>query len=184
MKSMKSLVLIAVLAQLLIGCSSRPVFKDPKEPNHSLVLMHIDMTDAPTYAHWARATQFTPTQRFYYRFGSVPDDKLGTILHNQEVEMGKYKFTAFGGSAGNTNYTFGFPPTGGLAKMQIKKPGIYYVGSFKYSEVKTGFFEKGKFNIEKQDKPTEKEVLTRFLKHVEKEGKWRRMIEKRLRELK
>jgi len=187
MKLMKRLAWIALLAQFMTGCSSSPVFKDPEKPNHSLVLMHIDMSDGPTKAHWVEATQYRPKRDQQY-FGFVSDKELGTIMHHQRIVPGKYKLTSFGGTGSSwgqtTRYTFGFPPQGGLAKMDIKRPGIYYMGSFKYKKVKTGFFEQAKFTIEKQDKPTEKEVLTKFLAHVEKDGKWRKMIEKRIKELK
>jgi len=178
------------LAVLLTGCSSSPVFRDPQEKNQSLVLAYVDMSDADSEATWLRAKVITKrgVKPTWYSFGFVRDDKLGPILHNQYVTPGKIKLDAFGGNAtgffDNAYYQYNFPKQGrGMGALTVKKPGIYYMGSFKYIPVETGFFEKGKFDIKRVNKPTEKEVLQKFLKHVEN-GKWKKMIQARIKRLK
>jgi len=174
----------------LTGCSSSPVFKDPHKKNQSLVLAYINMSDADSEATWLRAKTIVKRGKKpeWYSFGFVRDEKLGPILHNQYVEPGKLKLDAFGGNAtgwfDNAYYQYNFPAQGkGMGALEINKPGIYYAGSFKYIPVETGFFEQGKFDIERVKSPTEKEVLTAFLKHVE-DGKWKKMIQARIKKLK
>lgn len=181
---------LVLLLPLLISCGGKPVFKDPVRPNLSLALIYIDMQQAPSRSEWVSAKRLKPkTKKPYFRFGHVKDKNLGLINHNQYIEPGLYKFAAFGGVGrgflnSNSIFEYAFPAQGrGLATMNVKKPGVYFVGSFRYVKVKTGFFEAKKFDIERINKPTEKEVLTQFLPHME-EGRWKQMVKKRLRQLK
>jgi hypothetical protein len=182
--------ILITTALLISGCSSSPVFKDPHKKSYSLVLAYIDMSDADSEVTWmdAKIVKKRGKKPSWYGFGIVKDEKLGTILHNQYVKRGKIKLDAFGGSAtsffDNAIYRYGFPAQGrGMGAVEIKKPGIHFAGSFKYLPVETVIFEKGKFDIKRVKSPTEKEVLTAFLKHVEA-GKWKKMIQKRIKKLK
>jgi len=186
----KLLTLIILTAVFITGCSSSPVFRDPHKKSYSLVLAYIDMEDADSEATWLRAKTVEKRGKkpSWYSFGFVRDEKLGTILHNQYVTRGKIKLDAFGGNAtgffDNAYYQYNFPSQGrGMGAVDIKKPGIHFAGSFKYIPVETGFFEQGKFDIKRVNSPSEKEVLKAFLKHVE-EGKWKKMIQARIKKLK
>jgi hypothetical protein len=65
--------------------------------------------------------------------------------------------------------------------LRITKPGIYYLGSFKYRQVKTEIFDSGKFEIERVKQPTEAELLKRLLeKERVKESAWAEKIRSRL----
>jgi len=65
----------------------------------------------------------------------------------------------------------------------IKKPGIYFVGSYKFKMIKkTTMFEQGEYDIIKINKPTEKEVLEKLLKYA-KDTIWKQRILIRLKEL-
>jgi hypothetical protein len=69
--------------------------------------------------------------------------------------------------------------------MRITKPGIYFVGAFKYQKVKTGFFEQGQFAIMKINRPTEGELLKRILENDDiKKSSWDAKIRARLAQLK
>lgn len=182
---------ICFLILSLQGCflASKPVFKDPKRDGVSLALIYIDMSDAPSNAQWVQAKLVKPRNaKFkYYRFGFVKTKDMGYINHNQFVVPGIYKFTSFGGNAknflANAVYQYEFPKQGrGLGTMKVKNQGIYFAGSYKYVKVKTGFFQKKKFDIKRVKYPSEKEVLSRFLAHMD-DGKWKNMVEKRLREI-
>src|SRR5258708_31414082 len=62
-------------------------------------------------------------------------------------------------------YVFLFPAYGkNQSAIRIQKPGIYFLGSFRYKEVKTGLLEAGKFDIERAGVPTEAELLERIRK--------------------
>lgn len=184
------LALLLAVSTLLLSCSSSPVFKDPHKENYSLVLAYIDMSDADSEATWMQAKTIVKRGKepLWYSFGFVRGKTLGPILHNQYIEPGKIKLNAFGGVAtGFFNsgiYEYNFPAQGkGMATLDIKKPGVYYAGSFKYIPVETGFFEQGKFDIKRTNTPSEKQVLQEFLEHVE-EGKWKKMIQARIKRLK
>ncbi len=153
--------LLLALAVVLASCSANPVPKPPK-PDESFIFGYIDMEDAPTWLHWATIRQFKPpTKKPYFSAGAYQG-----VFYNWYFGPGSYAVTKFGGSAGRTNYTFGIPRQ--LTEMRVKfdKPGIYFLGSFKYKDIKTGFFEQGKYDLEKADKPTEKEVVEKLLKLV------------------
>jgi hypothetical protein len=184
------LLILSITALFVSGCSSSPVFKDPHEKNQSLVVAYIDMSDADSEATWMSAKVIVKRGKepTWYTFGFIRDKKLGVILHNQYVTPGKIKLDAFGGNAtgffDNAIYQYNFPAQGrGMGALNIKKQGIYYAGSFKFIPVETGFFERGKFDIKRTKKPTEKEVLSAFLKQVE-DGKWKKMIQARIKRLK
>lgn len=188
--SRRILFCLLLISFSLVSCSSSPVFRDPHKENYSLVLAYVDMSDGDSEATWMRAKTIVKRgqEPLYYHFGFVRGQTLGPILHNQYVEPGKIKLDAFGGSAtgffDNAIYQYNFPAQGrGMGTLDIKKPGIYYAGSFKYIPVETGFFEQGKFDIKRVNKPTEKQVLQEFLLHVE-DGKWKKMIQARIKKLK
>lgn len=185
-----SLLMLIATAFFISGCTSSPVFKDPHKKSYSLVLAYIDMSDADSEATWmnAKVVKKRGEKPSWYQFGFVRDEKLGTILHNQYVTRGKIRLEDFGGNAtgwfDNAIYRYNFPSQGkGMGALNIKKPGVHFAGSFKYIPVETGFFEQSKFDIKQVKSPTEKEVLTAFLKHVE-DGKWKKMIQARIKKLK
>jgi hypothetical protein len=65
----------------------------------------------------------------------------------------------------------------------ISGTGLYYVGSYKFKKMKAGFFEQGKFDLERVNKPSEKELLTKLLEKAE-HPTWKAAIQKRIGELK
>lgn len=189
MISNSRLFFVLSLMLLVFGCAGQPVFKDPKDKSVSLVIMYIDMSEAPSNSEWVMSKMVRPkVSKPYYRFGFVKDPQIGYINHNQYIKPGIYTFSSFGGNAknflANARYNYNFPTQGrGMAVMKIKKQGVYFVGSFKYKKVKTKFFEQKKFEIQRTKSPTEKEVLTKFLGHME-EGKWKTLVQRRLARLK
>ena len=83
-------------------------------------------------------------------------------------------------------HEYSFPKQGNRTSLRISKPGIYFLGSFKYKKVKTGFFQQGKFAIEKVSKPTEAELLKRILDEDDdiRDSAWGAKIRARLAQLK
>ena len=84
----------------------------------------------------------------------------------------------------NANFTFELPRQyADDFRFKIdNKPGIHFLGSYKYKEVKTGFFEQGKFDIVALNSPTERELLERLLKFTD-DKTWEARIKKRIQEL-
>jgi len=167
---------------LVAGCASGPT-RDINDPTNSLVFGFIDMSDAPTGVQYAWIQQVAPpTDAPYWSMGVREG-----IFYSSYLPAGSYQLSAVGGSAflrGEYRYSFG--RQGNQTQLRINKPGIYYLGSFKYRTVKTGMFEGAKFAIEKVKQPDEAELLRKLL---EKEGElkdsaWAEKIRARLAQLK
>jgi hypothetical protein len=177
-------MIIVVCAALFIdGCflfKKTVQLKEPENESQSLVVGYIDMEDAPTWLGFVVMRQLRPkTEKNKLRF-SISEG----IFFNEFVPPGIFQFDRFGGSSGNTDYTFYFPLQGKKPMDPvIEKPGIYFVGSYKYKNVKKPVFGKGEFDLIKSEKPDEKEVLEKLLKLAGKTV-WRQRIMKRLEEIK
>lgn len=176
------ITLFLLVAFALTGCSVTPKLEKPDGENVSLVFGHIDMDDAPSELGSVVMKRMRPvTKTPYYHFWVVD----GTFFRG-DVPEGSYKFTSFGGHSGwkNTSYNYNFPDQGkGELDRRISKPGLHYVGAYKYSEIDTGIFQADKFNLVAVKKPTELELLERILPYAD-DAYWKNMIEKRIRELK
>jgi hypothetical protein len=161
MRKHLSAVLCAGLALALLGCSGAVVPR-PQEPQESIVFGHIDMSDAPVSLQWVSIRQYAPPSEAPYWSAGVQDG----VYWQWYLKPGSYGVDSFGGSGFNSNYSFNMPRQSKALRLVIQKPGIYFLGSYKYKPVKTGFFEPGKYDLEESDKPTEAEVLHDLLKLV------------------
>jgi hypothetical protein len=177
------LVLGLITLGLLAGCASSGPERDINDPANSLVFGYVDMDDAPTGVASAWITQVAPPS-------DTPYWGLGVskgLFYNSYLPPGSYQLSKFGGSgffAGQHEYSL--PRQGNQTALRITKPGIYFLGSYKYKKVKTGMFEQGKFKIEKISKPTEAELLKRILDESSdiKDSAWGNKIRARLAQLK
>lgn len=176
-------VLGLIALGLLAGCANTGPERDINDPANSLVFGYIDMDDAPTGVKSAWIMQVAPPS-------DTPYWGLGVnkgLFYNSYLPPGSYQMSKFSGSgffAGENEYSF--PRQGNQTALRITKPGIYFLGSFKYKSVKTGIFEQGKFSIEKINKPTEAELLKRILDENDeiKKSVWGSKIRARLAQLK
>ena len=167
---------------LLAGCASEPT-RDINDPTNSLVFGYIDMDEAPTSVSAAWLQQVAPPSDKPYWSMSVTNG----LFYHSLLPPGSYQLSSFYGSgffAGENRYNF--PRQGNETALRISKPGIYFLGSFKYKKVKTGIFEQDKFAIEKISKPTEAELLKRILEDSDdiKKSNWGSKIRARLAQLK
>lgn len=77
----------------------------------------------------------------------------------------------------NTIYTYEFGRQGGdVAAVRMGEPGVYSFGSYALQEVKTGFFQQGKFEAVPVEGPTHREMLEEILK----DAKGNAVIQQRL----
>jgi hypothetical protein len=154
------LVIGLITMGLLAGCASDGPGRDINDPTNSLVFGYIDMDDAPTSIDTAWVQQVAPaSDSGYWRMGVAEG-----LFYNSYLPPGSYQLYKFGGSgffAGQHDYSF--PRQGNRTALRISTPGIYFLGSYKYKKVKSGWFEQGKFTIEKMNEPTEAELLKRIL---------------------
>lgn len=167
---------------LLTGCASDGPKRDINDPTNSLVIGYIDMDDAPTSAQSVTVMQVAPpTEAPYWKYWVTKG-----MFYHAYIPPGSYQLNSVYGTgffAGNNQYNF--PRQGNATNLRITKPGIHFLGSFKYKKVKTGIFEQGKFEIEKVNKPTEADLLKRILEEDSdiKNSAWGNKIRARLAEL-
>lgn len=177
------LIVICATVSMLGACGSSPNLNNkPDGKNVSLVYGYIDMKNAPSKVTWVSMKKLKPkTDKPYYSFWVVD----GMFFRNN-VPPGTYKFTKFGGFSGwkNTEYTYSFPSQGqGALDRRIRRPGTYYVGSYKYKKIKKKkFFSQDKYDLVPVKSPSEKELLQKMLPYA-KNPHWKGMIEKRLAKL-
>ena len=183
MKHRISLVLALIMLGLMAGCASSGPKRDINDPTNSLVFGYIDMDNAPTGVASAWITQVAPPS-------DTPYWGLGVskgLFYNSYLPPGSYQLSKLSGSgffAGQHEYSF--PRQGNHTALRISKPGIYFLGSYRYKNVKSGMFEQGKFAIEKINKPTEAELLKRILEEDSeiRDSAWGNKIRARLAQLK
>jgi len=156
--------ILAILfaAGALGGCASEPG-RSIDDPTNSLVFGYVDMADAPTSVDVVRLRQVAPPppdDKAFWRMG-VRDG----MFYNSYLPPGSYILASlYGSSWWRGEYQYNFPRQGGGdTAVRADKPGIYFLGSYKYKSVKTGFLEAPKFDIERVDTPTEAELLQRML---------------------
>ncbi len=151
---------LGLLALLLAGCAtSDPV--DPKDQSLSLVYGYIDMADAPSSLGWVNIKLYDGKNTGYLVSGHK-----GLFFHIG-VEPGPYQVERFGRDAGffsNTDYTYNFGTRGrNESAIKVDKPGVYFMGAYKFIDVPTGWFQQDKFRMERTKTPTERELLTKVL---------------------
>jgi hypothetical protein len=183
MKNWNWLAVGLITLGLLTACGSSGPVRDINDPTNSLVLGYIDMDDAPTGVNSAWLAQVAPPSDSPYWGLGVSNG----LFYNAHLPPGSYQMSSLSGSgfwAGEHNYSF--PRQGNETALRISKPGIYFLGSFKYKKVKSGMFDQAKFSIEKINKPTEAELLKRILDESDeiKKSAWGNKIRARLAQLK
>ena len=174
----------------------RPINVD--NPDNSLVFGYIDMSEAPTKVKGAWLQQVAPpTESPYWSMGVEKG-----LFYNTFIQPGSYQLSSFAGSGFMSgSYEYKFPRQGrNETAVRIKKPGVYFLGSYKYVKVrKKSMFKRGKFSIERVSEPTEAELLRRILEDTMKvqkaknykgprkikieDTRWAAVIRARLKEL-
>jgi hypothetical protein len=173
---------LVVLFSLLSACAgSIGPKRDINDRTNSLVFAYIDMRDAPTEVDNA---SLKPQGEEGYWHMSVEDG----LMYQQYLPPGSYQLATLSGSGlFKGSYRYSFPIYGrNQSAIRIQRPGIYYLGSFRYKGIKTGMFDAdGKFDIERVDSPTEVELLQRILNQEWVTGsQYEERIRNRLAELK
>lgn len=183
---MRSKILLAAFvafAFVLSGCSDGRLIRDDDHDTDksTLVFGYVDMKDAPCDLGWVSIRQVLPKTDKPFWHMSVDDG----MYWNSHMPAGAYEMESFGGFSGwrNADYTFSLPRQATEWRFRANgKPGLHFIGSYKYVEVKTGFFEAGKFEFQRVNSPTERELLERMLKFTESPT-WKARIQQRIAEL-
>jgi hypothetical protein len=178
MRRILTIMCLLLAVAVLAGCGTH--LRNPADDTRSLAYGFVDMEDAPTKLAWATIKQMKPVKDKPY-WGAGADGS--GLFWNEHLEPGSYMLTSFGGHSvlRNASYTYEMPEYGsnGTAKV-IKKPGMYYMGAYKYT--KEGSFFNPKFSIEPVESPTEREVLEMLLP-LSTGTQWEAMIKARIAKL-
>jgi len=174
---MRKLVFCWVLI-LLHGCASNKSLEEAISPG-SLVFGYMDMGEAP-------ATELTA---FSLRQVLPKTDKpflhMRThegVFYIENVAPGSYQMSQFGGPGGMFSsasfYWFNFPRQSD--GFRVSKPGLYYLGSYKYK--KAGSIFNPKFDVESIKTPDEREAIEKILP-FSKGTKWEGQLRERVNQL-
>jgi hypothetical protein len=155
------MLLLAAAVAALAGCAGGGHGRDINDPSNSLVFGFVDMSDAPTKVSGAQIMQVAPPTDKPYWGTDVKDG----LFYTYYLPPGSYRLaTLHGSSFLRGEHQYNFPRQGGgETTARIEKPGIYFLGAYKYKSVRTGMFQQGKFAIERVSSPSEAELLQRLL---------------------
>ena len=161
MRNRIGILLLAAAVTLVAGCSSGGHGRDINDPSNSLVFGYVDMKDAPTQVSGAMIQQVAPPTEKPYWGTDVRDG----LFYSLYLPPGSYRLSSLHGSSfwrGEYRYSMG-RQGGGDTTVRVQKPGIYFLGAYKYRTVKTGMFEQSKFDIERVNTPSEADLLQKLL---------------------
>lgn len=158
--------------------------------NSILVVGYLDDSQAPFNLGWGDLKQIRPADEEPYKELRADDEGL---FYLENLPVGSYKLVSLEGrekgALSTQPWIIGLPePSSDKAfwrtELRAKKPGVYFLGSYKLKRVKKGgLFSDDKFETIALKKPNEKQVLKKLLKHA-KGTKWYKVIKKRIRKLK
>ncbi len=169
--------------------------QDYNDQSLSIVFGHFDMKDAPSKIDYAKAQHYIPKPEGIYNCRVLKDKQ--TFFHHgirlgsmQVVEFGAYESGVLFKPAAIYTYNFGYRGRNQTAR-RIKKPGVYFLGSYKYVAGKKIDNHQFDYKIINTEAPKEKEILKKllkeyYLKNEKSKKKFIRqikMIQKRLQEI-
>ena len=166
------MVLFLLLPAFLIisGCASTPDPIDPKDKNRSVVFGYFDMEEAPSdELDWVSVKRYKPKKGY---FAAAVEDGL---FYHVGVPNGSFQVDEFGRNTrflSNTRYIYNFGGKGrNKTARKIKRPGVYFMGSYKYKEIDSGsFWKPDNFKMIKVKGPSEKVLLKRLLKIMQSDS--------------
>lgn len=179
-------LLTLILVTFSLGCGSDfRIDADPLDPSLSLVYGYIDMKEADRpYMNWFHFKRFLPKSEIKNKFRVSKN-----MFWHFGITNGSHQAVEFGSVHYRTYYTYNLGTGQNETAIRINKPGLYFLGSFKFKRIKTeGLFQNDNFQLERVESPTEKELLELLLKRFQndKERNFTRqinMINARLKEL-
>lgn len=159
---------------LLTACSTHTRVTDFTDRSLGYGWMNIKDVDA-NRLHAVKIHQVRPQAPMPYCMGAVKEFKNGFLYYSMELSNGSHKIAYAAGQkclgfwCGTIyNYSFGKQGDEGVGMTVITRPGVYYLGSYKLKNVKTGFLEDGKFEIvPAADAPSKREMLEEILKDTQ-----------------
>jgi hypothetical protein len=173
-RAMNKKFLMLWLVLLVAGCASGGGDRITDFSNRSTAYGWLDIDDVDgnkVYSNLIK--QYTPPAKAPYYYTYADSFKGGYLFYLYGLPKGAFKLysvslkTCLGIACSNLINTYNFGTQGSIASVRIKKPGVYYLGSYKLIKKKTGFFKRDQFSVIKaKNGPSKKEMLKYLLKHV------------------
>lgn len=189
MKKGLQIAVLVVIAALLGGCGGTTMLKDDTTPAaNTLVFGYIDMREAPVTLDRVTVRQMLPKTTEPFLQQDVEDG----MFFNSFLKSGSFYIYEFSGTSwgffnagglfGRERDSFDFETEHNLGRFKVEKPGLQFVGSYKYKKIKTGMFQPDKYEVVAVNSPTERQLLERLAKLTESKA-WQAKISKRMQEL-
>jgi hypothetical protein len=172
MSMFKRLALVLAIV-LLAGCAGMTEITDFSD--RSVGYGWVDIKDAaPNSISSIYVQQYRPKTSEPYYSMAFEEYKGGILFWTTGLAIGSHKIDTVRGQrclgflCGNTIYTYNFGKQGDeVGAVVIKTPGAYHLGSYKLQDVKTGWFEEGKFEVlPAPNAPSRREMLEEILKQT------------------
>lgn len=188
------LFITAFLILGLVGCTifiTKGKSLDEQETKDSILIFgYINDAAAPFTMEWGDMKQVKPaTDEPMKDFRS---NNKG-LFYLENLPVGSYEIMNVGGpekGLSNLYYDWDMPQDRDDAafrkrmQIQAKKPGLYFVGSYKINKLKDGgMFGSDIYETIMTDEVSEKQALKMLLKHADG-TKWESIINKRITQLK
>ena len=168
-RALRSCACLLAAVLMLGGCAGTPI--DPKDESVSLVFAYFDMADAPSNLQWASLKRYDAKEPVWYDMAA----RDGLIFHIG-IAPGSYQVEKFGGQGGiplltRSPYEYNFGTRGrNETAIRIQKPGVYFLGAYKYIDHSGGLFKADKFQMKPIKEPSEKELLQRLITLLESDS--------------
>ena len=183
------MVVVLASCTVFIKIRKSPELEEQVNKNTILVVGYFDDSQSPFNLGWGDLKQVRPASDEPYKELRANDDGL---FYLENLPVGSYKLISLEGrekgalstqpwiiSLPEPSHDASFKKT----ELVAKKPGVYFVGSYKLSLVKKGgMFSDDKFETTALKTPNEKQVLKKLIKYA-KGTKWEKIIKQRTKKL-
>lgn len=170
---LKRLALVSAIG-LLAGCASTTHITDFSDRSVGYGWLDIKEVDA-NRLHNVTIYQFRPHDDKPYYPAAVKAFKGGYLYWTMALPVGSHKTISASGQSclgilcSNTTYKYSFGKQGDdTGAVTIRTPGVYHLGSYNLKDVKTGFFEPGRFQaLQATGAPSRREMLEEILRSID-----------------
>lgn len=181
--------LIFSLASCTFYLSKSKYLDDQEEKDSILIFGYLNDEEAPFTMKWGDVKQVRPLSDEPYK--ELRSNNEG-LFYLENLPIGLYKVSTLSGpekglSESYWDWTMPSPSDDKAFKrleFKASKPGLYFVGSYKIDKVKDGgLFGTDKYETIATKEVSEKQALQKLLAYADG-TKWKKIIQKRIKQLK
>ncbi len=175
----------SIVGELLT--SADPTFREREGSNLSIVFGYLDMKDSPAGLGWLEFKEYASGIKAPKRKATFLKIHGGYLFWDDNVKPGSYYVYEFGDTHYSfeidtrIDYTYRFKAKPNPTKIDIKKAGVYFVGSYKYKKIKSE--DENDFMMVSVKSVTEGMLLKKMMEQA-KGTQWKGLIRNRMSEIK